>query len=123
MWSDINQQGSGENPGPYFSSLKWGEKMHDIKYPRFWGTVDYIRRNYRWVEPCLGTKGLLRITRDLMDHWRSAMFSKGLFWARSHWYEHIDEYIREQEGKIHGKENYVLAAEEYDFFRDQFTEH
>ena len=58
-----------------------------------------------------------------MDHFRYAMIHNGLFWARSHWYEHIDEYIKEQEEKIHGKENYILTSEEYDCLRDQFTEH
>lgn len=97
--------------------------MGDIKYPGFWKTADYIRRNYRWVEPCLGTKGLLKITRDLMEHWRYAMFHKSLFWVREHWYQHIDEYIKEQEEMLNATENYLLTLEESEFLGDQFTEH
>ena len=83
--------------------------MKEVKYPGFWKTADYIRSSYRWVEPCLGTKELLRMTRELMRHFSHAMQYNGLLWARTHWYEHIDEYIKEQEEKIYGKENHVLT--------------
>lgn len=89
--------------------------MKEVKYPGFWKTADYIRRNHRWVEPCLGTRGLLKITRELMEHWKYAMSYKGLFWVRSHWYGHIDEYINEKREMMYGTENYVLTLEEYDF--------
>lgn len=97
--------------------------MLDVVNPGFWKTVDYIRRNYRWVEPCFGTKGLLRITRELMEHWRYAYIHSGHDFTNKHWYEHINEYLIEEREKCYATENYVLAAEEYEFGRDQFAEH
>ena len=95
--------------------------MKDVRCPGFWKTADYIRRNYRWVEPVLGTKYLLRITRDLIEHWKYATFHKGIVYVRAHWYEHIDEYIKEQEEMLNATENYVRAVEENEFLRDQFA--
>ncbi len=94
-----------------------------VKYPPFWGTVDYIRRNYRWAEICFGTRGLLRIVRELMVHFEYSMKKNGLNWTREHWYEHINEYLIEEREKCYATQDYLLAFEEYDFLRDQFAEH
>ncbi len=95
----------------------------DVVNPGFWKTVDYIRRNYRWVEPCFGTKGLLRITRELMEHWRYAYIHSGHYFVNRHWYEHIDEYIKEKRMMLDATENYVFTLEESQFLGDQFAEH
>lgn len=97
--------------------------MARVNIPPFWGTVDYIRRNYRWAEICFGTRGLLRIVRELMKHFEHAAKYNGLQWAREHWYKHINEYLIEEREKCYATQNYVLATEEYDCLRDQFTEH
>ena len=121
MWSDNHPQGSGENPGPYFSPLKWGEKMKTSRDKVFWHVVGYIRKYHGLYEMAFGTKGLFRAARELTKHFEYAEEKKGLEWVLGNFDEHIDEYIMEQEEMANATQNYVFAVEENEFLRDQFA--
>lgn len=51
------------------------------------------------------------------------MIHHSLYWARLHWYENIDKYIREQGEKFYATQNYVLAYKDYELLGDQLIEH